>query len=234
MKRDLLHALNAAKAARRPVIRVIDLEGGESSLLFQDDAAAEELQPYLAEAFRSGRSRAVDIGGRRRFIEVHLPPARVVVIGAVHIAQPLAVMLRETGFTALIIDPRAAFATERRFTGTELVAEWPEEVFASFSLDRHTALVALTHDPKIDDYPIKAALEAGCFYVGALGSRKTHAKRVERLLNAGLPQHLADRIAAPVGLDIGAANPAEIAVAIMAEIVCALRKPASFRGGRAG
>jgi len=146
-----------------------------------------------------------------------------VVIGAVHISQALAPMAALAGFDIEIIDPRTAFATQERFGASTLHAEWPEDVLKRRPLDPWCALAAVTHDPKIDDFPLKAALEAGCFYVGALGSRKTHAKRLERLAEQGVAPTLLERIRAPIGLPIGAASPAEIAVATLAEIIGALR-----------
>jgi xanthine dehydrogenase accessory factor len=161
--------------------------------------------------------------GAELFLNVHLPAPRLVLIGAVHISQALAPMAALAGYPVEIIDPRTAFATEARFGGVELHAEWPEVSLAQRPLDAYTALVALTHDPKIDDDALVAALAAGCFYVGALGSRKTHARRLERLAGRGATsEHLA-RIDAPVGLDIGAANPPEIAVAVLGAVVKAFR-----------
>jgi xanthine dehydrogenase accessory factor len=160
----------------------------------------------------------------RTFLTVQVPPPRLVVIGAVHISQALAPMAKIAGFDVTIIDPRTAFATAERFPDVELLAEWPEEVLKSRPLDAYTALAALTHDPKVDDVPIVAALAARSFYVGALGSRKTHAKRVERLLEQGASAADIERIHAPVGIDIGAQSPAEIAVAILAEVIAALRR----------
>ena len=161
---------------------------------------------------------------RKFFLNVHLPPARIVVIGAVHISQALAQMAAVAGFDVAIIDPRTAFATQERFAGIELVADWPEDALNTRPLDAYTALVAVTHDPKIDDFPIMSALRARCFYVGALGSRKTHARRVERLLAEGLTEEELARIDAPIGLDIGAQSPAEIAVAVLGAIIQAFRK----------
>jgi xanthine dehydrogenase accessory factor len=153
-----------------------------------------------------------------------VPPPRLVAIGAVHISQALAPLARIAGFDVTILDPRTAFATPERFPDTNLLAEWPDEALPKIGLDPYTALAALTHDPKIDDGPIAAALAAGCFYVGALGSRKTHGKRVERLRAAGVADEAIARIRAPIGLAIGAASPAEIAVAVLAEIIAALRR----------
>jgi xanthine dehydrogenase accessory factor len=146
-----------------------------------------------------------------------------VAIGAVHISQALAPMARIAGFDMEIIDPRTAFATEARFPGVPLFAEWPEEVLKKRPFDPYTGVAALTHDPKIDDLALKSALGAGCFYVGALGSRKTHAKRVDRLLGMGVSEGELARIHSPIGMDIGAATPAEIAVAVLAEIISAFR-----------
>ena len=141
-----------------------------------------------------------------------------------HISQALAPIARLAGFDVTIIDPRTAFATPERFPGVPLIAEWPDEALKEVPLDAYTALAALTHDPKIDDVPILAALRAECFYIGALGSRKTHGTRVERLLQQGASAASLERIHAPIGIDIGASSPAEIAVAILAEIIAALRR----------
>ena len=203
---------------------ITDLEDGGGRLLREGERAGEGLDEAVDRAFRSGKSAVVEAEGRNWFLNVHLPPARLVVIGAVHISQALAPMARIAGFDMTVIDPRTAFATEERFTDVTLLAEWPDEVLEQTPLDAYTALAAVTHDPKIDDLPLKSALEADCFYVGALGSRKTHAKRVERLKEMGLEESQISRIASPIGLDIGAASPAEIAVAILAEIIAALRK----------
>jgi xanthine dehydrogenase accessory factor len=190
----------------------------------EGDAVAGDLGAALDRVFRTGKSGVVDVDGREFFINVHLPPPRLVVIGAVHISQAMAPMATLAGYDMEIIDPRTAFATPERFEGVRLDADWPEAVLKQRPLDPYCALCAITHDPKIDDYPLKAALEAKCFYVGALGSRKTHAKRVERLLADGVPQEAIDTIASPIGLDIGASSPAEIAVAILAQVIEAFRK----------
>lgn len=224
MDRARLGELNAARRARRAVIRVTDLSGGEDLVVHEGEAVSGVLSEAVTAAFRSGRSGIVEAGGTGYFLNVHLPPPRIVVIGAVHISQALAPMARIAGFDLTIIDPRTAFASPERFEGVELLAEWPQDVLGARPLDPYTALAALTHDPKIDDDPLRAALEAGCFYVGALGSRKTHARRVERLRAAGFAEEAIARIAAPIGLDIGASSPAEIAVAVLAEIIGSLRR----------
>ena len=228
MKLELLKRLNTARAERRAAILVTDTQSGEQRLVEAGKAAADPLADVLARRFRSGRSGMAEDGVT--FLTVHVPPPRLVMIGAVHISQALSPMARLAGFDPLVIDPRTAFATPERFAGVPLIAEWPDEALKGHPLDAYTALAALTHDPKIDDMPIRAALETGCFYVGALGSRKTHAARVERLMVAGLSTELIETIDAPIGADIGAQSPAEIAVAVLAEIIAALRKgPASVR-----
>ncbi len=221
----LLRTLNAERRARRAAILVSDLNGGgPDRLLREGDDPGGALGEAAAAAFRSGKSGTVEVDGRQLFLNVHVPAPRLVVIGAVHISQALAPMARIAGFDVEIIDPRTAFATSERFAGTALRADWPQDVLAARPLDGYTALAAVTHDPKIDDWPLEQALRAGCFYVGALGSRKTHARRVERLGQAGLTQAEIASIRAPIGLDIGAASPAEIAVAILAEMIGALRR----------
>ncbi|MCO5150029.1 MULTISPECIES: XdhC family protein [unclassified Shinella] len=220
----LLRKLNMERAARRAVIHLTDLGDGRDRVIREGDPVAGPLGEAVTGAFRSGRSVLVEVEDRKFFLNVHLPPARIVAIGAVHISQALAQMAGVAGFDITIIDPRTAFATEARFAGIDLVADWPEDVLAARPLDAYTALVAVTHDPKIDDFPLSQALSTGCFYVGALGSRKTHAKRVERLTALGHGEAEIARISAPIGLDIGAASPAEIAVAILADIVAHLRR----------
>ncbi|RKF08071.1 XdhC family protein [Oceaniradius stylonematis] len=227
MEPAVLKALNAARDERRAVAVVTDLGDGRDRVVSEDDAIPGELGAAIAEAFRSGKAAPVSVSGRDFFINVHLPPVRMVIVGAVHISQALAPMASAAGFHPEIIDPRTAFATPERFAGIELSADWPEMVLAQRPLDRWCALVALTHDPKIDDHPIRAALEAECFYVGALGSRKTHGRRIERLIAAGADPDAVSRIRGPIGLPIGASTPAEIGVSILAEIIGERRKSRS-------
>ncbi len=224
MRLDLLAALNAERTARRAAILVTDTVSGEQRLVREAEAAADPLADTLMERLRQGRSGLVEADGRALFLTVQAPPVKVVVVGAVHISQALAPMARGLDLDVAIIDPRTAFATQERFPGVPVLAEWPDEALPRLGLDRYTALVALTHDPKIDDPALTAALRAECFYIGALGSRKTHARRVERLTQAGFGESEIGRIHAPIGLDIGAVSPAEIAVSILAEIVATLRK----------
>ncbi len=222
MKLDILKALNEARGARRAAILVTDTATGAERLVPRESAGGDPLAAELEKRLRSGRSGMLEDG--HTFLTVHVPPPRLVVIGAVHISQALAPMARLAGFDLAIIDPRTAFATPERFPDVPLFAEWPEEALKTVPLDAFTGLVALTHDPKIDDHPILAALAAECFYVGALGSRKTHGKRVERLMEQGASAQSLETIHAPIGVDIGAQSPAEIAVAILAEVIAALRR----------
>lgn len=208
----MLADLVAARAARRPVAYRVDTQDWTRSLAPQGTEV---------ERFRADRS-GFDADGRV-FTAIHNPPLRMAVIGAVHIAQPLVVMARLAGFDPFLIDPRAAFASQARFPGEEISHDWPDEALTAYGIDARTAIVTLTHDPKIDDPAILTALQSDCFYLGCLGSTRTHAKRVARLQKAGIGAAQIARIHAPVGLDIGAKSPAEIAVSIMAQITQVLR-----------
>lgn len=223
MDPHVLKSLNVERRARRAAVLVTELDDGRDRLVKEGDSVAGQLGEEISRAFRTGKSGAIEAEGRNFFLNVHLPPPRLMIIGAVHISQALAPMARIAGFDVEIIDPRTAFATVDRFPDVTVHAEWPQDVLARRPLDAFTALAAVTHDPKIDDFPLQAALEAKCFYVGALGSRKTHGKRVERLVAAGLSNRDIERINAPIGLNISAANPPEIAVAVLAQIVQSLR-----------
>ena len=224
MQISLLSALNAERAARRAAILVTDVASGAQRLVREADVSADPLAPVLEGRFRSGKSGTVEVDGAQVFLNVQVPPVKAVVVGAVHISQALAPMARGLDLDMTVIDPRTAFATPERFPGVPVLAEWPDAALPRVGVDRYTALLALTHDPKIDDPALIAALKAECFYIGALGSKKTHARRVERLKEAGFGEADMARIHAPIGLDIGAVSPAEIAVAILAEMVGALRK----------
>lgn len=225
MDPHLLRKLNEARRERKAAVMLTELADGRNRLIMKDDPVAGELGEAVEKAFRTGKSGAVEAEGQRFFLNVHVPAPRMVIIGAVHISQALAPMATMAGFDVRVIDPRTAFATPERFENVDLVADWPEDALKNQPIDAFTALVAVTHDPKIDDWPLISALRTGAFYVGALGSRKTHARRVERLTEAGLGAAEIDRIAAPIGLDIGAQSPEEIAVAILAQVIAALRKP---------
>ena len=224
MRLDLLETLNAERAARRAAVLVTDLATGLQRLVKAENAAGDVLADSIGEALRTGKSGTVAHGEGSAFINVQVPPVRLVVIGAVHISQALAPMARLAGLDVTIVDPRSAFATPERFPDATLLAEWPDVALERIGLDRFTALAALTHDPKVDDPGLDAALKAACFYVGALGSRKSHAARVGRLTRAGHDEAALARIHAPIGLDIGAVSPAEIAVSILGEVVGALRR----------
>jgi xanthine dehydrogenase accessory factor len=226
MRTETLEILNAERAARRATILVTDLADGSQRLVREAEIAADPLAEVLRKHLASGKSGLVEIDGRQTFLTVQVPPVRLVVIGAVHISQAMAPMVAGLDLALTVIDPRTAFASPDRFPGVELVAEWPDAALGGRvpPLDRYCALAALTHDPKIDDPALKAALTAECFYVGALGSRKTHAARTARLAEAGFSPEQIGRIRAPIGLAIGAVSPAEIALAVLAEIVAVLRR----------
>lgn len=227
MKLDILHTLNAERAARRAVIVVTDVDSGAQRLVKAAEAASDPLAETLEKRLRMGKSGMEETAQGRVFLTVHVPSPRLVITGAVHISQALAPIARMLGYDVTIVDPRTAFASQERFPDVKVIAEWPDVALPPLNVDRYTAFVALTHDPKIDDPALLHALARDCFYIGALGSKKTHAKRNERLKAAGLTEADLARIHAPIGLDIGAISPSEIAVSIMGEIVQSLRqKPA--------
>ncbi len=225
MKLQTLKELNAERAARRPVIVVTDTEYGEQRLVKAEDFATDPLRAELEKALRMGKSANVEVGGRKLFLNVYAPTAKLVIIGAVHISQALAPLATALDYDVTIVDPRTAFASPERFPDVPLIAEWPDVALPPLNIDHYTAFVALTHDPKIDDPALLHAFQRDCFYIGALGSRKTHAKRAERLRAQGAKESDIARIHAPIGLAIGAVSPSEIAVAIMAEITAQLRLP---------
>jgi len=224
MKLDLLRSLNAERAARRPVIVVTDVASGSERLVKAADIAKDPLRETLAERLRTGKSGMAETAEGRVFLTVYVPAPQLVITGAVHISQTLAPMGKMLGYDVTIVDPRTAFASPERFPDVKIVAEWPDTALPPLNVDRYTAFVALTHDPKIDDPALLHALSRDCFYIGALGSRKTHARRVERLKQQGVSDADIARIHAPIGLDIGAVSPAEIAVSIMAQITELLRE----------
>jgi xanthine dehydrogenase accessory factor len=221
----LLQRLNEVRRQRRAAVVVSRIADSHARLVTDDDdLSGDPLRAEIAAAIHTGRSRLLDTEEGEMFLAAEVPPPRLVVIGAVHITQALAPIAAVVGFDLTVVDPRTAFATPERFAGVRLIAEWPETVLPGLGLDPYTALAALTHDPKIDDFAVRHALERGCFYVGALGSRKTHAARRDRLIGAGVPASDVETIRAPIGLDIEAASPAEIAVAVMAEVIEAFRR----------
>ncbi|MET3891656.1 xanthine dehydrogenase accessory factor [Bosea sp. OAE506] len=220
-----LSTLNAERAARRATILVTDVASGAQRLVKAADISGDPLAEALDKQLRMAKSAMIEADGKAFFLTVQAPPPRVIVTGAVHISQAMAPMAQLLDLDLVIVDPRTAFATPERFPGVQLLTDWPDEALASLGLDGYTAFVALTHDPKIDDPALEAALRSDCFYIGALGSRKTHGRRLERLAAAGFDAAATQRIHAPIGLDIGAVSPAEIALAILGEIVSTLRGP---------
>lgn len=223
MNLALLAALNEERSARRATILVTTLATGAQRLVREADIAADPLADLLVDRLRVGKSGTAETPGGQVFLTVQAPPVRILATGAVHISQALAPMAKLLGHDVVVVDPRTAFATPERFPDIELHAQWPDEVLPRLGVDRYTAFVALTHDPKIDDPALDHALRSQCFYIGALGSRKTHAGRVERLMARGFDEAAIARIRAPIGLPIGAISPAEIALAILGEITAALR-----------
>ncbi|WP_102223473.1 XdhC family protein [Acidimangrovimonas sediminis] len=213
----MLAEICAARAARRPLAHVVNLETWEARV---SAGPGDPLEAQIRSRFRSDKS-GVEEGGW--FIAIHNPPLRMVVVGAVHIAQPLLQMARLTGYDPFLIDPREAFGAAERFPGEAISHDWPDEALKAYGIDARTCVVTLTHDPKIDDPAIAATLASDAFYLGCLGSTRTHAKRLDRLRAAGVEEAALERIHAPVGLNIGAKSPAEIAVSIMAQITETLR-----------
>ncbi len=228
MKRRMLEAVRRAQADKRPAALVTDLTTGLQSLVHEDAVEGDfgfedELLEQVRALMRADRSGTIDFYDVGYFVQVLNPPLRLIVIGAVHIAQALAPMAALAGYDVTVVDPRRAFATDARFPSIALNGEWPDDALAALTPDRRTAVVTLTHDPKLDDPALIQALASPAFYVGALGSRKTHAKRKDRLAESGVNDAAFARIKGPVGLDIGAVTPAEIAVSILAEMTMALR-----------
>ncbi len=223
MQLGILHALNAERAARRAAIIVTNIASGTQRFVSGAEVASDPLKDTLAAHLRTGKSGMAETPAGRVFLTVYVPPPKLVITGAVHISQALAPMARLLGYDVTIVDPRTAFASPDRFPDVRVIAEWPDAALPPLGFDRYTAFAALTHDPKIDDPALIHALGRDCFYVGALGSRKTHARRVERLKAQGVSAADIARIHAPIGLAIGAVSPPEIAVAILAEITARLR-----------
>jgi xanthine dehydrogenase accessory factor len=224
VKIEILHALNAERAARRAVAVVTDVASGEQRLVKAADVGKDPLADVIEKHLRMAKSGMEETAQGKVFITVHVPSPQLVITGAVHISQVLAPIAKLLDYDVTIVDPRTAFASAERFPDVKVVAEWPDVALPPLNVDHYTAFVAVTHDPKIDDPALIHALERECFYIGALGSRKTNAKRLARLKEAGMRDDQLSRIHAPIGLDIGAVSPAEIAVSIMAEITQRLRQ----------
>lgn len=223
MQLDILHALNAERAIRRAVVLVTDVEKGTQRLVKGADVAKDPLRSALEKRLRMAKSGMEETPQGRVFLTVYVPSPKLIITGAVHISQTLAPVGQLLGYDVTIVDPRTAFASIERFPDVKVIAEWPDVALPPLNVDHYTAFVALTHDPKIDDPALQHALARDCFYIGALGSKKTHAKRVTRLKEAGVSDRDIARIHAPIGLPIGAVSPAEIALAIMGEITQTLR-----------
>ncbi|NOT40748.1 MAG: XdhC family protein [Alphaproteobacteria bacterium] len=222
MKRDLLKALKEARAKGTGTVLATKLDDGAQRLIAvgeRTDALASAAQTALGR----DKSGTVEIDGSSWFLNVFNSPPKLYIVGAVHIAQPLSQMAALSGFDVTVIDPRTAFATSERFPNLHLITAWPDEALADLPLDARTAVVTLTHDPKLDDPALVAALKSDAFYVGALGSKKTHAARAARLRAVGFDDAAIARIHGPVGLDIGAVSPAEIAISVMAQMIERLR-----------
>lgn len=237
MKRDILDRLLADRAAKRSVVLATAVPSGRQSLVYPFDEAPAGQAPAgdgrdrhaaLVAAARTAAERdqsgAVEIDGEEVFLRVYNPPLRLVVVGAVHIAQALCPMAALAGFAVTVVDPRAAFATPARFPGVALCTDWPDEALQALSLDRRSAVVTLTHDPKLDEPALIAALGSEAFYIGALGSKKTQAARLRRLREHGLDDAALARIHGPVGMAIGARSAAEIAISILAQAIARLRR----------
>ena len=237
MKSALLKQLVTDRAARRPAALVTDLDDGRQALVHAEDRAGDlSLDPAALAAARDAlaadRSGMLALPGRKLFLKTVVPSPRLILIGAVHIAQALAPMGSLAGYGVTVIDPRRSFATDARFPAVELTTEWPDEALTRLAPDARTAVVTLTHDPKLDDPALTVALNSHAFYIGSLGSRKTHAARLKRLAAAGFDEAALARIHGPVGLSIGALSPAEIALSILAQITAVRRagaKPAEER-----
>jgi xanthine dehydrogenase accessory factor len=224
MKRATLEAIEQARAEKRPVALVTSLATGEQAIVYGDAGEVDltlppDLVAKVREALRHDRSQPIELNGARWFVHCFTPPLRLAIVGAVHVAQPLARMAILAGYDVTLIDPRGAFATADRFPGLTLMDDWPDEAMEKVAPDRRTAVVTLTHDPKLDDPALAVALRADPFYIGALGSRRTHAKRLDRLAGMGFTPDQMARIHGPIGLNLGGRSPSEIAIAIMAQIV---------------
>jgi xanthine dehydrogenase accessory factor len=230
MKLTNLKALNEARAAGKSVLLFADVETGAETLMIDGESAGDvEITPTLRDAAEQAhnqdRGRLVEADGKRIFIQVFNPARRLIIVGAVHIAQPLVPMARLAGYAVTVVDPRGAWATPERFPDIDIDRRWPDEALEDLKPDSRTAIVTLTHDPKLDDPALTVALRSNAFYIGALGGKKTAGKRVTRLTEAGFGPSDFARIRGPVGLDIGAISPAEIAVSIVGQITETLHRP---------
>ncbi len=232
MKRAQLDLLLRARAEKKPTVLVTDLASGAQCLLVERETSGDltvddRLSAEIERAQTDDRSLTVETEQGKYFIQIFNPPRRMIVVGAVHIAQFLVPMAAIAGYAVTVVDPRGAFATDLRFPGVTLSQEWPDDAMQALAPDRRTAVVTLTHDPKLDDPALAIALRSEAFYIGALGSRRTHARRLDRLRELGISDREMDRINGPIGLDIGAVSPAEIAISILGEVTQTLHRPAA-------
>jgi len=226
MKRSLLDAVLEARAEKRPLVVVTELGTGSQWLEDEGEPASgldSRVRDAARGALRRDRSEVVEVAGARYFLHVMSPPLRLFVVGAVHIAQALAPMASLLGYAVTVIDPRRAFVTTERFPDVTVATDWPDDALVAADLDARSAVVTLTHDPKLDDPALHVALASPAFYIGSLGSRRTHARRIDRLTEAGFAPEMLARIRAPVGLDIGAVTAGEIAASIVAELTASFR-----------
>jgi xanthine dehydrogenase accessory factor len=229
MKSETLEAVLKIRAEKRAAVLLTNMLSGDERLIEAADLASlqatdADLAEQIASALRSDKSRTLETDDGPVFLNVFNPALRMIIVGAVHIAQPLARMADLAGYAVTIVDPRRSFASVERFPGVSLSSEWPDDALADFGLDARTAVVTLTHDPKLDDPALEVALKSDAFYIGSLGSNRTHASRLERLAELGFNDQTMARIHGPVGLNIGAKSPAEIAVSILGQVTEALRK----------
>lgn len=225
MKATLFNTLQAARSAKTPVALVTVLSDGAQALVFRDRVDGSLPDPIVTEARQRLRDNAggvIEQGDARYFVDCHNPPLRIIVVGAVHISQTLVPMAAIAGYEVVVVDPRASFATADRFPNVRLVDDWPDEAMEALAPDNRTAIVTLTHDPKLDDPALEIALKSDAFYIACLGSRRTHARRLERLRALGFDDATLARIHGPAGLPIGAVSPAEIALSILAELTAVL------------
>jgi len=223
MKSDIFEQVLEARAQRKAVALVTELANGAQRVVARDHAADDMLAQLLDEAFRFDRSGVHKVPEGEFFVHIYNPALRLIIIGAVHIAQSVIPIARATGYDVVVIDPRGAFATGARFPDIALHAEWPDEILPKLGLDQRTAMLALTHDPKIDDPSLNLALKSKVFYIGALGSKKTQGARAQRLTDSGFSASDLARIHGPIGINIGAQGAPEIAISIMAELTRVLR-----------
>ena len=236
MKLALLEQLNEARQRKQRACLVRWLATGDEALVIDGEVALgavpPDVMPEVDAAHRADRSKTVETEAGPVFLQIFNPPLRLAIVGAVHIAQALAPIASLAGYAVTIIDPRGAFATEARFPNVALMDDWPDDAMEAFAPDRRSAVVTLTHDPKLDDPALDVALKSEAFYIAALGSRRTHAGRTLRLQELGHDDATIARIHGPAGLDIGAVSPAEIAISVMAEMTRVLRQPQAARSNR--